>query len=143
MKLFHVTTVVKEYDGCKDVAFEWFKEKPTGARRPYEHLIADYPHEVPPECAERYYPEGYIDELFTEHEAGQLADYLSTFRNSTTTINEVSLPAANNVMGLGDIAVGGGTDFYMLSKRDNYPLPFSVWGYFDKRFCERIDGTGT
>ena len=89
MKLFHVTTVVKEYDGCKDVAFEWFKEKPTGARRPYEHLIADYPHEVPPECAERYYPEGYIDELFTEHEAGQLADYLSTFRNSTTTINEV------------------------------------------------------
>src|SRR5262249_39626819 len=74
-------------------------------------------------------PEGYIDELFTEHEAGQLADYLSTFKDSTTTVEEVALPIGNDTMAYGALPVGGGTDFYMLSKKEGYPLPFSVWGF--------------
>jgi hypothetical protein len=139
MKLFNVTTVVKEYSGCKDVAFSWFKEKPEAGSRPYAQLIAGYPDGCGPGDSKAY-AEEYIDELFTEHEAGQLADYLSTFKDSVTTIDEVALPVANNVMGFGALPVGRDTDFYMLSRHEAYQLPFSVWGYFDTRFCERVAG---
>jgi hypothetical protein len=49
----------------------------------------------------------------------------------TTTIEEEKLPIPSNVMGLGTIPVGGGTDFKMLHKAPGYPLPFQVLGYFD------------
>jgi hypothetical protein len=41
------------------------------------------------------------------------------------------VPVDNNIMGVGTLPVGGDSDFYMLSKAPDYPLPFSVWGHFD------------
>jgi hypothetical protein len=140
MKLFQVTTQVKEYCGCKDVTFYWFKSEAKAGERPYRKLIADYS----PGKGYIGYAEGAIDELFTEGEAKQLAAYLDGNEpEDLTTITEVSLPIGNDRMGHGAIPVGGGQDFLMITERPDYPLPFAVWGYFDLRGCELIDGRGT
>jgi len=87
------------------------------------------------------YAEEAIDELFTEDEANQLAAYLDAFgEEHVTTIKEAALPIPKNMMGVGAIPVGGGDDFYMLCKQQEYFLPFEVWGYFDLVGCELIDG---
>jgi hypothetical protein len=141
MKLYRATSVAKEYHGCKNVTFNWFREcKKSGELpRPYAALIKEYD----PSDEHQGYAEGYIEELFTEDKTRQLKDFLdSTYgQDATTTITEVRLPVENNIAGLGSIAVGGGDDFYMLSKVQDYPLPFSVWGYFDLVGCELIDGS--
>ena len=56
--------------------------------------------------------------------------------------SQVDLPApivsesGVGVLPLGAIAVGGGTDFYMLSEEPEYDLPVKIWGYFDVRDCD-------
>jgi hypothetical protein len=137
-KLFGVTTLVKEYGGCRDVTFHWFKEEPTPGARPYGQLIADY---VPGDA----YAEGAIDEYFTEDEAKQLAAYLAgevDGDEDKTTTKEISLPIPNNMAGYGAMAVGDGDDFYMLSKSPDYPLPFSVSDYYNLEGYVLLDGSG-
>ena len=106
MKLYNVDTIVKEFQDCKDVNFRWFysNDRPQ-PRRPYAELVKNYTPDP--------YTEGYIDELFSEDEARQLKQYLDREHGDagTTTITEVSLPVANNIGGVGAIAVGGGDDF--------------------------------
>jgi hypothetical protein len=140
MKLYSVTSKATEYHGCKEVPFVWFREgERPGPQRPSAALIKDYD----PADDHRFYVEDYIEELFTEDEARQVKDFLDSRYgpDATTTITEVSFPVSNNIMGVGAIPVGGGDDFYMLSKVADYPLPFSVWGYFDLVGCELADGS--
>jgi hypothetical protein len=126
LRLYDVTSTAKEYHEYKNVPFVWFREgKRPGPPRPYGELIKDY--DVNDEY--RFYAEHYIDELFTEDEARQLKDFLDSEygEDATTTITEVQLPFDKNLAGVGSLAVGGGDDFYMLSKAPGYSLPFSVW----------------
>jgi hypothetical protein len=135
IELFYVATVVKQYCDCKDVRFHWFRNEPAG--RSYPALIQNYqPGDL--------YPESYVDELFTWDEANALKEYLDRDYGDAgiTTIRQAVLPVSRNTMGLGARAVGGGDDFYVLDKTENYPLPFSVWGYFNLVGCELIDGSG-
>jgi hypothetical protein len=142
MKLYRVTTIVKEYDGCKNVAFAWFKSdsRDIGRRRPYADLIADYD----PSMRTIGYAEEAIEELFTEDEAKQLVAYLDREKHGDqeTTIEEQVLPIPNNFCGCSPNGVGGGDDYYMLDQRPDYSLPFKVWGYFDLVGCELVDGSG-
>jgi hypothetical protein len=134
IELFRVTSTVKQYSGCKDVHFTWFRNEPAQGR-PYSELTKNYQQGD-------FYSKGYIDELFTRDEAIALKEYLNRYNGSVNTIHRVDLPVPNNVAGVGTMAVGGGDDFYMLDKAKDYPLPFSVWGYFDLVGCELIDGSG-
>lgn len=136
-KLFRVTTVVKEYDGRKDVAFHWFYDGKRTPPRPYAELVKNYD----PTDRNASYSEDCIDEMFTEDEANQLVAYLNRTHgdDGPHIIEEEKLPIANNMMGLGAIAVGGGDDFYMLYNAPEYPLPFKVLGYFDLRECSLTD----
>src|ERR1700730_5235393 len=139
MKLYRVTTIVKEFDDCKDVPFHWFRDD-RGERRAYAELIENYD----PSNDHAAYGEGAIDELFTEIEATALKEYLDREHADAgvTTIKEVHLPIASNSMGLGAIPVGGGNDFYYtLSKEPTYTLPFEAWAYFDLRGCAPADGS--
>src|SRR5262245_52991529 len=128
MKLYHVWTTAKEYSGCRDVVFQWFRHATPRGQRPYADLIRDYEPGHP-------YPEGAVEEMFTWDEAQQLKGFLERHYGDVgeTVIEEVSLPIENCCMGVGALPVGGGTDFYMLSKAPEYSLPFKVWGYFDLR----------
>lgn len=143
MKLFKVTTVVPEFDGCKDVEFIWFRSdvRPHGPQpRPYADLIKNYdPRQddnARPGTSMSFYAEDYVESLFTEAEAKQLKAYIDR------TIAEAQLPVPNNVIGVGAIPVGGGNDHYILHKEPQYSLSFEVMGYFDLRGCELVDGSG-
>jgi hypothetical protein len=140
MKLYNVDTTAGEYSGCKDVNFHWFHSGKRSERRPYAQLIEGYE----PTKKYVYYCEGYIDELFSEDEARQLKEYLDREHGDydVTTVSEAELPVLDNVMGVGAMPVGGGDDFYMLSKKATYSLPFEVMGYFSLVGCELIDGSG-
>ena len=136
IELFQVTSVIKQYRGCKDVTFSWFRNEPATGR-PYRELVEDYQDGDS-------YQESYIDEAFTREEACALQKYLEDYYGSDlrTTIEHVDLPARTNVAGITTIAVGGADDFYMLDKAADYPLSFSVWGYFNLLGCQMIDGSG-
>src|SRR5262249_8154204 len=92
--------------------------------------------------------EHYIEELFTADEAKQLKDYLDREHGAegATTINEVDLPIANNVMGVGMIVgvigIGRGEYFYTLDEEPKYDLPFKVCGYLNLVGCELLDDSG-
>jgi hypothetical protein len=136
MKLFHVTTVVKELKGHRDVPVVWYRHnaKPS-PERPYAQLIADY------SAQDEYarYGEDCIDEMFTADEAKQLAAYLDNLKGGRrSTIDEQTLPISNNAMPLGAMPAGGGPDHLMFSENPGWPLPCEVWGYFDTRFCEQL-----
>jgi hypothetical protein len=146
MELYHVTTIVKKYRGCKNVDFSWFRCE-RRAPRPYAELIENYaPSAIDAEgyievegCIEA---EGCIDEMFEWDEAQTLKDYIDQNYGEDqgiTTIEKAELPIPNNTMGVGAIPVGGRQDFHMLDKAPNYSLPFKVWGYFDLRGCELVD----
>jgi hypothetical protein len=141
MKLYRVRTTAKEYDGCRDVVFEWFRHAMPEGRRPYADLIRDYEPGNPDIC----YAEGFVEELFTWDEAQQLKEYFDQHHGDVgeTVIEEKSLPVENCSMGVGALPVGGGDDFYMLSEKPGYSLPFKVWGYFNLVGCTRIDNGDT
>ena len=135
MKLYSVSTIVKEYRGHSDVVFTWFRDQPDDLR-PYMELIEDYD----PDNRARAYPECAIDEYFTENEATALKAYLDrSYPESVTTIDEVKLPIPWNSIDYRAIPVGGGTGFLELWERPSYALPFRVCGYFDLRACTAVD----
>jgi hypothetical protein len=140
MDLYYVKTTVKEYRGCKDVRFKWFRCERT-APRPYAELIENYD----PSDRDVYYSQGCIDEMFELTEAQALKDYLDQNYGEDkgiTTIEKVELPIPNHMVGVGAMAVGGGDDFHMLDKTPSYSLPFKVWAYYDLVGCELADGSG-
>lgn len=55
-------------------------------------------------------------------------------------IKKLELPVHSNEMGVGAVAVGGLQDFLMISENPVYSLPFKVWGYYDLRHYERVEG---
>jgi len=71
MKLYRVQTAVKEYSGCRNVVFKWFREDAPAERRNYAKLIENF------NPADRFAAdaEGFIDALFAKDEALQLKEY--------------------------------------------------------------------
>jgi hypothetical protein len=141
MKLYIVRTTAKEYDGCRDVVFQWFRHAMPQGQRPYADLIKNYE----PGDRAAIYAEEFIEELFTWDEARQLKAYLDQHHGEQgdTVIKETTLPVENNMMGFLAHPVGGGDSFYILCKEPEYALPFKVWGYFDLRGCTLIDNGDT
>src|SRR5215468_8685999 len=58
MKLYTVTTIVKEYAGCRSVPFIWFRHRPEAPKRPYAELIENYKGE-----GDHAYAEHHVEEL--------------------------------------------------------------------------------
>jgi hypothetical protein len=143
MKLYNVNTIVKQYGGCKEVRFAWFRcpgdhnRKP----RPYAECILNYD----PRDELARYAEGAVDELFTLTEANALKEYLDREHGheGVTTIEEQDLPIANDTIGVAGMPVGGGHDHYMLDKEPQYALWFRVNAYFNLVGCELLDAPGS
>ena len=136
--LYRVTTTTKEFGGCRNVTFYWFRDEKTP--RPYAELIKDYD----PNDEYVVYAEDNVEEKFTEAEAALLKEYLDRRHpgDVTTTIEKVSLPLPNNILPLGAKPVGGGDNIYMLHEESEYSLPFKTLGYYDLVGCELIDNPG-
>jgi hypothetical protein len=65
-----------------------------------------------------------------------LVGYLKDQYGDEPEVEKISLPIPSNIAGFGANAVGGPTDFLMISERDGYPLPFEVLGYYDLRHAK-------
>ena len=133
--LYQVGSVVEDYPAkgatFHGVTFSWFVNKRPKPIGNYGTLIER--HSTLDE-QDRAYTEGHVEELFTLSEATALKAYLdSTMRGHETAIAQVSLPVPTGIIGCGAVAVGGMTDFYMLSDTPGYDLPIKVWGYLDLR----------
>jgi hypothetical protein len=137
IQLFRVNTIVKEYSGCKDVPFVWFRNERVRGERPYAELIKDYRPDDEYVC----YAEACIEGYFDQQEAEQVKAYLDQNygHEGVTTIGAVELPIPHDSMGVACLPVGGCNDFYMLDRAEGYSLPFSVWGFYDLRGGQRID----
>jgi hypothetical protein len=139
LRLYLVTTLMREFMGCKDVELIWFRDEQKERQHLYSRLIQNYDP-----TTDNFYAEGYIEELFTAGEAEKLKDYLDEINGleDTTTISEVPLPIQPNTAGVGSMCVGGGSDFLMMYRTPGYPLPFKVTAYFDLVGRELLDGSG-
>ena len=126
VELFSAHSIADEYCGYNDVKFNWFNTDRTTPVAPYESLIEGY---EPTNGLS--YAEGCVNELFTKHEVELLRVFLKRSHNSELHVKAVDLPISSRVAGYSAMAVGGGTDFYMLDQTPGYDLPFRVHGYFD------------
>jgi hypothetical protein len=124
MKLYSVITTVKEYSGCKNVIFRWFREAMPQGQRPYADLIKDYE----PGNPAFYATQVFVEELFTWDEAQQLKTYLDQRHEDqgNTVIKEATLPVENDIC-----PVEVGDSFCMLFEEPEYSLPFKVVGLFN------------
>ena len=141
MDLFTVTTTIRaqEFHGCRDVTMRWFVvDRPTPVV-PYSEVVADYA--ALDDDYKLYVVHDAVDELFTDSEARALVEYMA--REHPGDLHEITparLPLEGNIMGRGAIPVGGPQDFYMLSREDEWTLPFQVYGYYDLERHEAAAG---
>jgi hypothetical protein len=89
IKLFEVTTIVHEFNGCKDVQFTWLRtdvrplNKHGPQPRPYTELIEDY--DAAPGSMSGY-PESSIESLFDDDEAKQLKAFIDLKHGRTPAL---------------------------------------------------------
>jgi hypothetical protein len=146
MKLYSVVTMVREFQGCKDVELMWFRCEKSDRLHLYGDLIEDYdPTRSKPKEAPS--PDDFVDaearveELFAEDDARQLKAYFDQNHDDPTTIWEAKLPIQQNTTGFGAVPVGGGCDCLIVYERPAYSLPFKVMAYYDLRHHEKVDGS--
>ena len=130
MKLYSVTSDVLEFEGYKNVAFNWFLVDPPRNQRPYAELIEGYdPNEPNIDL-----PMDAIDELFTEEQAHALKRYLDDRHGGdmTTTIAEAKFPFSKDTVAFGQLpSCGPDADNYTFDREPGYALPFRAWAHFD------------
>jgi hypothetical protein len=137
VRLYNVTSVIDRWPHRRSrwngVQVTWFVTKrATDPGFDYGQLL-DRP--LPP--GDEYSCErGLVDESFTQDEAERFAAYLESTYDTEAKLQELPLPVATRsaegyeLLPVGAIAVGGDSDFHMLSEHETYDLPFSVWGYY-------------
>jgi hypothetical protein len=128
---YFVSITVKEYRGYKNVRFHLFH--PEMDRREIARLLEPFgPSE---DNRETQYVGSYVMDTFHGGEVIDLENYFKHWDDITFEASAAKKPKGTYI-GFDAMPVGGGTDFYMFSDNDNYPLNFKVWGYFDIRDCE-------
>jgi len=131
-KLYEAYSTVDNFDGRDGVTFCWFVTERAKPVAPYEKLIKD---RGSMDEHGRFYTEDFVDELLTKAEVEELREYLAKRHEMELRVEEVELPVRGPCLGFGALSVGGGTDFYMLSKEEGYSLSVPIWGFYDLRPC--------
>jgi hypothetical protein len=146
-QLYHVTSIVKELHGHKDVLLTWFmpwRKQPVG---PYVELISGYGDL---DERARMYAEPVVDEMLTIDEAHALLAWLREHdrEGDTHALGEPrTVPVrATRVWGAGDgfpirMIGTGGPEGWVRPNADNWDLPFETRGYYDLSRHDSVDGT--
>ena len=156
MRLYRAHTTADEltrHDRTyRDVVLTWFV---TGRRWPlsdpvnlvkgYDHALK-CPHDTQtPEDLELWNRRSQddalasVNEAFTGIEVEALREYLAAVYEAQVDVDDFETPIdiywpnGASILPTGAIPVGGPTDFYMLSAKPEWHLPFGVAGYFDLR----------
>lgn len=125
-RTYSVGNLTRGEEVFHDVRFNWYcleREQPVV---PYEQLIADY--ERLDETLRRGL-EKDVNKYFTEPEASALSEYLSEKYGLELQSEEIELPLKErgSFFEEGDSVI---YDFLELAEREDYSLPFRVWGYY-------------
>ena len=152
-RLFNVTARVSEYEHngltFVDVAMTLMKwDDPWGEK---EGLIDEFMRAtdldrdddgaLPEEVS--YHPMSVLAESFTVSEVEQVKSLLAGYRPKTAvTLYPAAIPTPGGPVSVGELAVGGPTDFYLFYKADGYDLTFDLAGYYDLRDHEALDANG-
>jgi hypothetical protein len=151
VSLYSVTSTIAEYDGHKDVVFNWFvkerqvpvfpfteeeEEVGRGFRLPERlaGVLVDLPDAYTYE--DFWCSECALNQMFTLDEAEMLVEYLRGHHGNEPAIHEQELPVECGRMYPLGIPVGGPQGHYRLDRTLGYPLSFEVWGYYDLRHAE-------
>lgn len=114
-----------------DVKFNWYCLDRTEPVAPYDFLIADCDR-----LDERHLNalQKDVNRYFTEEEIHSLSKYLEERYGLGLTTEEVAIPIKQR----GEFFAEGNEvvyDFIELSEKENYSLPFKVWGYYTILGC--------
>lgn len=123
---------VTNIKGCDDVTIYWFCSD-YGRREQYNDLIADYGDKKDKDPF--YDPETYCDELFSQEEIAQLANYLKGYDMSLITKRIATPINEPGYMTMRGNPSRGCTDFAYLHKFPGYNLPFTVCGEYQTYTC--------
>lgn len=136
--LFHVYSVVNSfpyqsvyYDNLK---ISWFMVGREEPQVPFEEVIVNYSKLS---FSAKVHPENFIKELFTREEAELLKSYLNSAEKVTATIEACRLPVSEHASGHHDFPPAPGMDFFILSDKENYNLPFRVEGVFNTKMADQ------
>jgi len=148
VRLYTVASTIAEYDGHKDVVFNWFVKQHREPLYPFTDGLPMRGFELPRRLAgelvdlpDAYTPEDFwcsecaLNRMFTLDEAEMLAEYLRG-RGDDPAIHEEELPVECGRLDPLGIPTGGPQDHYRLDRTPGYPLNFEVWGYYDLRHAE-------
>ncbi len=137
-RLYRVYSVVNNfpyrsvyYDNLR---ISWFMVGRKEPQVPFEEVIVDYEKLS---LAAKVHPENFIKELFTREEAQLLKRYLDSPGKFNATVEVCELPVNDHAMGYHDFPPGPGIDFFILSDKENYNLPFRVEGVFNTNVADR------
>lgn len=136
--LYHVYSVVNNfpyhsvyYDNLK---INWFVVGREEPQVPFEEAIVNY---AKLSLSAKVHPENFIKELFTREEAELLKRYLDSAERVSATIEACGLPVSEHAKGHRDFPPAPGMDFFILSDKENYNLPFKVEGVFNTKMADR------
>jgi hypothetical protein len=142
-ELFIVRSVAN-LRGYKNVGIRWFVLGGRALDLPVAEFVKDYYGIVGNNDDDtemlRHYADTALHEHFTEAEANALADYLRTSSDDHPFIEKVELPIENNTMPISYMPLGGLSDCIVLHRREDYPLPFLVEGYYNKWYVYDENG---
>lgn len=136
IKLYLPYGNLKSFKGHGLVTVHWFVRDREHPIAPYAQLIQGYQQLT--EAARRP-AEQTIDELFTEGEFRELRSYLYDKREDLRTeilVPPISVARQDNAQNRGLIrpfgtrVEGDGGGFCKLCEQEDYPLGFTVWGYY-------------
>ncbi len=129
MKLYRAWLKVDDFQCCDyfydGVIVDLFRDGgKTYTKEEYGSMIKNYGKVEP------WGEETYIDELFTLEEIKEIYKYFKRYNRTTIHHEEESLPIENNLMPLGMIPCGGGTEPIWFSEHKSYSLSFNVRGIY-------------
>jgi hypothetical protein len=133
-KLYRAYSIVEEYDGYKNVRFDWFMKQREEPVVRYQEVLSDY-MDLSGQDLKR--ARLYVDEFFTAGEVEQLRTYLREQHGEELVIKTVKLPQRFRWLDTDGWLVthtpfgptwGGGQDaFYPIPNELGYTPPFQAW----------------
>ena len=130
-RAYSIGNLTRSGEVYHDVKFNWYCLERAEPVAPYEILIADCDR-----LDERHLNalKKDVNRYFTEEESHSLGTYLEERYGLGLTTEEVAIPIKQR----GEFFAEGNEvvyDFIELSEKENYPLPFKVWGYYTIEGC--------
>jgi hypothetical protein len=138
---YYVFAIVKKFEDIgniyKNVLFTIFQNE-----MPEDEAISLLkPFGFTPDDEYWMYEKSYAEETFSAEQANELIPFLEGYRDTKAYLKPASKPSPKHgeiLSGVGCLAVGGGSEFYMFSNTPGYSLSIKVWGYYDLRQCKYV-----